>query len=98
MEKGIEIYEFEPTLSHQKIMIIDGIWSLVGSTNFDDRSLDTNDEASVGLIDRQVAGELKAAFEADLKRCKRLDPRVWSQRSLWHKFEDSASYLLNEQL
>ena len=55
MDKGIEIYEFEPTLSHQKIMIIDGIWSLVGSTNFDDRSLDINDEASVGLIDPGIA-------------------------------------------
>ncbi len=98
LDKGVEIYEFEPTLSHQKIMIIDGLWSFVGSTNFDDRSLDTNDEASVGLIDRQVAGELKAAFEADLARCQRLDARTWSQRSLWHKFEDSASYLLNEQL
>jgi cardiolipin synthase len=98
LEKGVEIYEFEPTLSHQKIMIIDGIWSFVGSTNFDDRSLDTNDEASVGLIDRQVAGELKAAFEADLERCKRLDASTWSRRSLWHKFEDSASYLFNEQL
>jgi cardiolipin synthase len=98
LDKGVEIYEFEPTLSHQKIMIIDDVWSFVGSTNFDDRSLDTNDEASVGLIDRQVAGELKAAFEADLERCKRLDARSWSRRSLWHKFEDSASYLLNEQL
>jgi cardiolipin synthase len=98
LDKGVEIYEFQPTLSHQKIMIIDGVWSFVGSTNFDDRSLDTNDEASVGLIDRQIAGELEAAFKADLVHCKRLDPRTWSQRSLWHKFEDSASYLLNEQL
>ncbi|MFL6232826.1 MAG: phospholipase D-like domain-containing protein, partial [Thermoanaerobaculia bacterium] len=98
LDHGVEIYEFEPTLSHQKVMIIDGLWSFVGSTNFDDRSLDTNDEASVGLIDPQVAAQLKAAFDADLQRCKRLDARAWSQRSLWHKIEDNASYLLNEQL
>jgi cardiolipin synthase A/B len=98
LDHGVEIYEFEPTLSHQKIMIIDGLWSFVGSTNFDDRSLDTNDEASVGLIDSQVAAQLKAAFDADLRRCKRLDARAWSRRSLWHKIEDNASYLLNEQL
>jgi cardiolipin synthase len=98
LEKGVEIYEYEPTLSHQKIMIIDDVWSFVGSTNFDDRSLDTNDEASVGLIDRQVADQLKAAFEADLKHCKRLAARTWSRRSLWHKLADNASYLLNEQL
>jgi cardiolipin synthase len=98
MDKGVEVYEFEPTLSHQKIMIIDGLWSLVGSTNFDDRSLDINDEASVGLIDAGIAGQLTAAFEADLKRCKRLDPRTWDRRSLWHKVEDQVSYMLNEQL
>lgn len=98
LDRGIEIYEFEPTLSHQKIMIIDGLWSLVGSTNFDDRSLDINDEASVGLIDPGIAGELGAAFAADLKRCKRLDPRSWRARGLWHRFEDQVSYMLNEQL
>jgi cardiolipin synthase len=98
LDQGVEIYEFEPTLSHQKIMIIDGLWSFVGSTNFDDRSLDTNDEASVGLIDPGVAQQLKAAFDADLARCKRLDARTWSQRSAWHKLADFSSYLLNEQL
>jgi cardiolipin synthase len=98
MEKGIEIYEFEPTLSHQKIMIVDGTWSLVGSTNFDDRSLDINDEASVGLIDPGIAARLTATFEADLRRCKRLDPRTWSRRGFWHRAEDEVSYLLNEQL
>jgi cardiolipin synthase len=98
MEKGVEIYEFEPTLSHQKIMLIDGLWSLVGSTNFDDRSLDINDEASVGLIDPGVSAQLTAAFEGDLKRCKRLDARTWSRRPLWHKLKDQVSYLLNEQL
>jgi cardiolipin synthase len=98
LDKGVEIDEFEPTLSHQKIMIIDGVWSFVGSTNFDDRSLDINDEASVGLIDPGIASQLKAAFEADLRRCKHLDARTWSRRSLWHKLEDRLSYMINEQL
>jgi len=52
----------------------------------------------VGLIDPQIASQLKAAFEADLRRCKRLDAQTWSQRSLWHKLEDYLSYGLNEQL
>ncbi len=98
LDQGIEIYEFEPTLSHQKIVIVDGVWSLVGSTNFDDRSLDINDEASVGLIDPGIAGQLGAAFAEDLKRCKRLDPQTWRRRGLWHRFEDQLSYMLNEQL
>ncbi len=95
---GVEIYEYQKTLNHQKVMMIDGIWSQVGSSNFDDRSLDINDEASVGLIDTAVTSRLKAAFEADLKDCTRVDLQTWQKRSLWHKFEDSASYTINEQL
>jgi cardiolipin synthase A/B len=98
LRAGIEIYEYQPTLSHQKVMIVDGIWAHVGSTNFDDRSLDINDEASVGLIDPAIAAELEAAFANDLEKCKRLDPATWSRRPLWHKLIDRVSYMLNEQL
>ena len=95
---GIEIYEYHKTLNHQKVMMIDGVWSQVGSSNFDDRSLDINDEASVGLIDPAVTSQLKAAFEMDLKDCTRVDLKTWQERSLWHRFLDSFSYAINEQL
>lgn len=98
LEHGVEICEYQRTLNHQKIMIVDGIWSHVGSANFDDRSLDINDEASVGLIDEGVASQLRAAFERDLQHCRPVDLAGWRQRSLWHRFVDRASYLLNEQL
>ena len=98
LDHGVEIYEYQPTLNHEKIMIIDGLWSFVGSTNFDDRSLDINDEASVGLIDPQVAGQLIAAFEADVKKSKRIDAKTWQQRSAWHKLKDKLSYTINEEL
>ncbi len=98
LEKGIKIFEYQRTLSHQKIMIVDGVWSLVGSTNFDDRSLDINDEASVGLIDSSVAAQLEAAFARDLRDCKPIDAASWDHRPLWHKAVDRLSYMLNEQL
>jgi cardiolipin synthase A/B len=98
LEKGIKIFEYQRTLSHQKIMIVDDVWSLVGSTNFDDRSLDINDEASVGLIDSSVAADLEAAFARDLRDCKQLDAASWDHRPLWHKTVDRLSYMLNEQL
>lgn len=98
LEKGIKIFEYQRTLSHQKVMIVDGLWSLVGSTNFDDRSLDINDEASVGLIDPAVAADLEAAFARDLRDCKPLDAASWNDRPLWHKAVDRLSYMLNEQL
>jgi cardiolipin synthase len=98
LRRGVKIYEYQKTLNHQKIMIIDGLWSQVGSANFDDRSLDINDEASVGLIDPSVATQLKDAFEADLRDCTRVDLETWNQRSWWHKLEDRFSYAINEQL
>ena len=98
LQNGVKIFEYQKTLNHQKIMIIDGIWSQVGSANFDDRSLDINDEASVGLIDPSVAAQLEDAFEADLRDCTQVDLQTWSRRSLWHKLEDRFSYAINEQL
>lgn len=98
LEHGVEIYEYQRTLNHQKVMIVDGIWSHVGSTNLDDRSLDINDEASVGLIDSEVAARLESAFKADLRYSTRLDAASWEERPLWHKTVDRLSYLVNEQL
>jgi cardiolipin synthase len=98
LEHGIEICEYRKTLNHQKIMVVDGLWSFVGSTNFDDRSLDINDEASVGLIDPGVAGELKAAFERDRADCPPINLEQWRKRSVWDRFVDRASYVINEQI
>jgi cardiolipin synthase len=98
LAKGIEIYEFMPSLNHQKVMVVDGLWSHVGSTNLDDRSLDINDEASVGLIDTGVADQLREAFERDLKVSKQVTLEEWRKRSAWHRFIDRGSYLINEQL
>ncbi len=98
LAKGIEIWEHQKTLNHQKVMVVDGVWSLVGSTNFDDRSLDINDEASIGLIDSGVASELRAAFERDVADSRQVTLEEWRQRSAWHQFIDRGSYLINEQL
>lgn len=98
LEHGIEICEYKKTLNHQKIMVVDGLWSFVGSTNFDDRSLDINDEASIGLIDPGVAGELRSAYEKDRADCPPISLEQWRKRSVWDRFADRASYMINEQL
>jgi cardiolipin synthase len=98
LRHGIRIYEYQPTLNHQKVMVVDGLWSHVGSTNFDDRSLDINDEASVGLIDPATAGRLREAFARDLQKSLEVRLERWDGRPAWHKAVDRMSYLLNEQL
>jgi len=98
LSHGVKIYEYRPTLNHQKVLIVDGLWAHVGSANFDDRSLDINDEASVGLIDPEVAAQLRQAFSEDLKSCTEVTLVAWRKRSAWHRLVDRLSYLINEQL
>ena len=66
MELGIEIYEYQPTMMHTKTLVVDGIWSMFGSANFDNRSLELNDELNVAVTSRELAARLLADFEQDL--------------------------------
>ncbi|HEX7182219.1 MAG TPA: phospholipase D-like domain-containing protein [Thermoanaerobaculia bacterium] len=99
LECGVRIFLHERTLIHQKIMIVDGLWSHVGSTNLDDRSFDINEEAGVGIIDESTAGQLKDAFEEDRKYCKELKPESWKREcTLWHRAVDRVCYMISGQL
>jgi cardiolipin synthase A/B len=99
LHSGVRLFCHEKTLIHQKIMIIDGFWSHVGSTNLDDRSFDINEEAGVGIIDESIAAQLKAAFEEDLKSCTELKAQTWDQEyHFWHRMQDRVCYLLSGQL
>ncbi|HEX5473925.1 MAG TPA: phospholipase D-like domain-containing protein [Vicinamibacterales bacterium] len=81
MRRGIEIYEYRPTMMHTKAMVVDGVWSMVGSANFDNRSLELNDELNVAISEPVVAARLLDDFNADLKSAHRLEPQTWRHRS-----------------
>lgn len=98
MQAGVHVYEFQRTLLHQKVIIVDGVWSCVGSTNFDDRSFQRNDEISVGVLDAAIATQLKAAFEDDLRSAKERHIEEWRNRPFWHKWMDGIAYVANPEL
>jgi cardiolipin synthase len=98
LECGVRIFEYPHTLLHQKIMTIDGKWSAVGSTNFDDRSFDTNDEITLGILDAAIARQFDAIFEKYLPRCREIRLEEWKKRGLLHKLQDQAAYMVNELL
>jgi cardiolipin synthase A/B len=98
LEAGVRLYEFEPTLPHQKIVIVDRIWSHVGSTNFDARSLALNEEVGVGIGDEKTAEVLRAAFEDDLKRSSELRLERWRRRPLLERGYSWLAYQLHSQL
>jgi cardiolipin synthase len=93
---GIEIYEYQPTMMHVKAMVVDGLWSIVGSTNFDNRSFELNDEVNVAITDRSVAERLTADFEADLKRSRRLLLDQWRGRPASDKARERIWSLFGE--
>lgn len=95
---GVRLFEYPHTLLHQKVMTIDGVWSAIGSSNFDDRSFDTNDEITLGILDEALATQLDAVFEKYVARCQEIDLKAWQQRGLWHKFKDNWFYVFNEVL
>jgi len=98
MRNGVRLFEYPHTLLHQKVMTIDGIYSVVGSCNFDDRSFETNDEITVGILGAETAEKLDKIFERYVKRAEEIDVERWTKRGLWHKLKDHAAYSINELL
>jgi cardiolipin synthase A/B len=85
LQQGIEIYEYQPTLMHAKVMVVDGVWSMFGSANFDNRSLELNDELNVAVTSRDLAARFLQDFEHDLTRSHRLVLEQWRRRPLLKK-------------
>jgi cardiolipin synthase A/B len=98
LEAGVRIFEYPTTLLHQKVMVVDGVWSAVGSTNFDDRAFETNDEITLGIVGKEFAKKLEAIFERDAKACKEVDAKQWAKRGLKPRIQENFFYLWNELL
>jgi cardiolipin synthase len=97
LKAGVKIFEYKKTLLHQKVIIVDGVWSCIGSTNFDRRALQLNDEVSMGVLDPVLAAQLKAVFEDDMKFAEERHFDEWEHRGLWHKAEDGLAYVASSQ-
>jgi cardiolipin synthase len=98
LRAGAEIYEFEPTFFHCKVMVVDDLWVSVGSTNFDTRSFSTNDEANLNVYDREFALAQVKLFEEDLQRSRRVTLQAWERRPWSEKLWEHAMGLFSSQL
>ena len=79
---GVEIREYQPAMIHAKVLIVDGLWAVLGSTNFDNRSFGLNDEVNVALRDEALAGRLEADFARDLAASRRITLEEWTRRPI----------------
>jgi cardiolipin synthase len=98
LEAGVVIMEYEPTLLHHKTMVVDGLWSTIGTSNFDSRSFAHNEENNVCFYDRALAEELDEIFARDSLRCKRIELEAWRKRGLFWKLQEFIAAFLQEQV
>jgi cardiolipin synthase len=98
LDAGVKIYEYQPTMYHCKVMIVDDLFVSVGSTNFDDRSFRLNDEANLNIYDAEFAKEQLAVFEADKAKSRLMTRSEFKNRSALQKVTDNVSGLLRRQL
>lgn len=98
LKAGIQILEYNYTMLHQKTMVVDGVWSTVGTTNFDSRSFAHNEENNVCFCDRDLSRQLQDVFNADVKRCDVITLEGWRKRPLITKSIEAVVSLLQEQV
>jgi cardiolipin synthase A/B len=92
---GVRIFEYNRTMMHNKDAVIDGIFSLIGSINFDARSLHENAEESLAFYDRDFGARLEATFAADEKYCREITYESWKRRSLEQRLAELISNLFS---
>jgi cardiolipin synthase len=98
LDAGVELLEYERTMMHHKIMIVDGLWSTVGTANFDNRSFSHNEESNVCVCDEGLARELTATFEQDLVVCRRVTKDAWQQRGIAEKALEGVASFVQDQV
>ncbi|MCW2998202.1 MAG: cardiolipin synthase [Solirubrobacterales bacterium] len=98
LEAGVRLFEYCPTMLHAKSMVVDGAWSSVGSVNFDNRSFQLQDEATLCVQDEGFAGELTAQFERDLEQSEEIHRGRWEDRRLRQRVAEKALTLIRREL
>lgn len=98
LEAGAEIFEYQPTMFHCKVIIVDDFLVSVGSTNFDSRSFRLNDEANLNIYDEKFAAQQRVAFEKDLTRARQVKLVEWAKRSFWERIQELPGAILGSQL
>ncbi len=97
VDAGAEVYEYQPAMIHAKLMTVDGLWAVAGSTNFDHRSFALNDEVNIAMADPRIATRLSEDFERDLGESVRLSRRTLEHRSMAGRALGEVSWVLRRE-
>lgn len=91
LEAGAKIYETPNEILHSKMVVIDGVWSVIGSSNFDHRSVLFNDEVDAVVLGRDTAGQMEAMLQDDFAKARPIDLETWEDRPITERVEDLFS-------
>lgn len=97
LEAGVRMFEFQPSMMHAKTIVADDTWSVVGSANMDERSMELNEENIVGVADETLARAIAEGLEADFARSKEVSLEQWRKRPLWQRGLEAVAKVLIEQ-
>jgi len=98
LKGGVKIYEYQPTMMHAKAMVVDGVWSAIGSMNFDNRSMSFNDESVLVALDRAVGAQMNSIFMDDIKWSKEIKLDEFRKRPLSGKILEWGAQKLRRVL
>jgi cardiolipin synthase len=96
LDGGVKMYEYQPTMMHNKVMVVDGIWTTIGSINFVNRSMKKNAEANVAFYDSGFAEIVEKSILADLEKSKQFTKRMWKKRGVLSRLGELVFWLFSE--
>jgi cardiolipin synthase A/B len=94
---GVQIFEYRPSMTHVKVLMVDEIWAVTGTTNIDNRSFEHNDEVNVAAVNGVVAARLRQDFEADVQASDEVLLEEWERRPIFEKLVGPVCWILERQ-
>jgi cardiolipin synthase len=98
LRHGVRIFEYQPTMLHSKTIVVDGVWSSIGSMNFDNRSMAFNNESNLVVLDEKFGAGMDSVFLGDLRYSKEIKLDEFEHRSAWSKMLEAGAVLLSRLL
>ena len=97
LEAGVRLHRYQPTMLHAKVTLLDDVLAVIGSANFNHRSMGKDDEIAVTLVHQPTVDKLSADFEQDRERCELVREGQWKKRGVWQRLLEYLSRLLRPQ-
>lgn len=97
LKGGVKIFEYQPSMTHVKALIVDDHWAVIGTTNVDNRSFEHNDEINLALLNRESNARLLEDFERDLLSSREITLPLWRRRSIFERLVGPGAWILERQ-